>query len=131
MSLIIKKNTTFKIPRTEIIQTFLPSSLGGLALWLKADAGVTLAGSNVTAWADQSENGFDVEPDYVSADITLASSVAKFNNQPAIYFQTTNENGDVGLFNNNPFITKSLFNDNHTLVYRSLNNGGVISILDI
>jgi len=38
MSLIIKKNTTFKIPRTG---SFLPSSLGGLALWLKADAGVS------------------------------------------------------------------------------------------
>ena len=37
MSLIIKKNTTFKIPRTP----FLPSSLGGLSLWLKADAGTT------------------------------------------------------------------------------------------
>jgi hypothetical protein len=37
MSLIIKKNTPFKIPRTP----FRPSSLGGLALWLKADAGVT------------------------------------------------------------------------------------------
>jgi len=37
MSLIIKKNTTFKIPRTP----FLPSSLGGLSLWLKSDAGVT------------------------------------------------------------------------------------------
>jgi len=39
MSLIIKKNTTFKIPRTGL---FLPSSLGGLALWLKADTGITL-----------------------------------------------------------------------------------------
>lgn len=38
MSLIIKKNTTFKIPRTP---PFLPSSLGGLSLWLKADAGVS------------------------------------------------------------------------------------------
>jgi hypothetical protein len=37
MSLIIKKNTTFKIPRTP---PFLPSSLGGLALWLKPDVGV-------------------------------------------------------------------------------------------
>ena len=40
-NLNLKKNTTFKIPRTEIIQAFLPSSLGGLALWLKADAGIT------------------------------------------------------------------------------------------
>ena len=38
MSLIIKKNTTFKIPRT---LPFLPSSLGGLSLWLKADAGIS------------------------------------------------------------------------------------------
>ena len=51
MSLIIKKNTTFKIPRTP------PISFLGLALWLKADAGVTLSGSDVTAWADQSGNG--------------------------------------------------------------------------
>ena len=42
MSLIIKKNTTFKIPRTG---SFLPSSLGGLALWLKADAGVSTSQS--------------------------------------------------------------------------------------
>ena len=35
MSLIIKKNTTFKIPRTP------PISFLGLALWLKADAGVS------------------------------------------------------------------------------------------
>ena len=58
MSLIIKKNTTFKIPRTGT-QAFLPSSLGGLALWLKADAGVTVSGGLVTAWEDQSGNEND------------------------------------------------------------------------
>ena len=34
----------------------------GLSLWLKADAGVTLSGSNVTAWADQSGNGRNATP---------------------------------------------------------------------
>lgn len=34
----------------------------GLSLWLKADAGVTLSGSNVTAWADQSGNGNNATP---------------------------------------------------------------------
>ena len=29
----------------------------GLSLWLKADAGVTVSGGFVTAWADQSGNG--------------------------------------------------------------------------
>jgi len=36
---------------------FSPTDLTGLALWLKADAGVTLSGADVTAWADQSGNG--------------------------------------------------------------------------
>lgn len=38
---------------------FLPSNLPNLALWAKADAGVTLNGSNVANWADQSGNGRD------------------------------------------------------------------------
>jgi hypothetical protein len=81
MSLIIKKNTTFKIPRTGI-QTFLPSSLGGLSLWLKADAGVTLAGSDVIAWADQSSNGnnFSISSGTVTKDNNIISS------NPAILF---------------------------------------------
>ena len=41
MSLIIKKNTTFKIPRTP------PISFLGLSLWLKADTGVTLGISQI------------------------------------------------------------------------------------
>jgi hypothetical protein len=38
-----------------------PSSIAGLALWIRGDAGVTLDGSNnVTTWADQSGNGRDL-----------------------------------------------------------------------
>ena len=91
------------------IAPFSPSDISGLSLWLKADAGVTLSGSNVTAWADQSLNGLNVVPDITSADITLVSSVAKFNNKPAILFGVSNQAGGVGLYNNNPFIGKSLF----------------------
>ena len=36
--------------------SFSPANLSGLSLWLKGDAGITLSGSNVTAWADQSGN---------------------------------------------------------------------------
>jgi len=36
--------------------SFSPTNLTGLSLWLKGDAGITLSGSNVTAWADQSGN---------------------------------------------------------------------------
>jgi hypothetical protein len=48
-NLNFKKNTTFKIRRTP----FLPSSLGGLALWLKADAGVTVATSGPYTYVSQ------------------------------------------------------------------------------
>ena len=36
---------------------FSPTNLTGLSLWLKADAGITLSGSDITSWADQSGNG--------------------------------------------------------------------------
>ena len=77
MSLIIKKNTTFKIPRTP---PFLPSSLGGLALWLKADAGVTLDGSDVTEWADQSGNTNNASP----VDAPPVFNASDLNGKPTI-----------------------------------------------
>ena len=91
MSLIIKKNTTFKIPRTP----FLPSSLAGLSLWLKADAGVTLAGSNVTAWADQSQNGNNATAR--TGNSTFVSSV--INGKPVLRFD-----GTANLITNNFFV---------------------------
>jgi len=36
---------------------FSPADISGLSLWLKGDAGITLSGSDVTVWADQSGNG--------------------------------------------------------------------------
>jgi len=53
----------------------------GLSLWLKADAGVTLSGSNVTAWADQSGNGrnaspVDVNPTYNSSDLNSKPTIS-------------------------------------------------------
>jgi hypothetical protein len=51
------------LPTTKISAAeFNPNSIPGLQLWLKADAGVTLSGSNVTAWADQSGNGRNATP---------------------------------------------------------------------
>lgn len=40
--------------RQSTAQPFSPSSIAGLSLWLKGDAGVTEAGGFVTDWADQS-----------------------------------------------------------------------------
>jgi hypothetical protein len=106
MSLIIKKNTTFKIPRTGIIQAFLPSSLGGLALWLKADAGVTLAGSNVTAWADQSGSGNNAVTN-IGEEPTFVSSL--LNGNPAIEFNGQGQIMQIADANSLDFLNMSSF----------------------
>jgi hypothetical protein len=59
----------------------IPTS--GLSLWLKADAGVTLDGSIVTAWADQSGNGNNASP--ANDPIYISSLI---NNKPSINFFT-------------------------------------------
>ena len=56
------KNTKISIKKQNLgggkltAKLFSPKDLINLQLWLKADAGVTLSGANVTAWADQSGN---------------------------------------------------------------------------
>lgn len=50
----------FKLPGPPPPPPLAPTP--GMLLWLKADAGVSLSGSNVTAWADQSGNHFDAGP---------------------------------------------------------------------
>jgi len=70
------------LPQTRITGSAPLIPTDGLSLWLKADAGVTLSGSNVTAWADQSGNGNnatspDTYPTFVSSSI---------NSKPAISF---------------------------------------------
>ena len=67
---------------------FLPNRLQGLSLWLKADSGVTLDGSNVTAWADQSENGKNATTENGGADSPIFVSSAQ-NSNPAIQFNNS------------------------------------------
>lgn len=74
---------------------FSPSNISGLSLWLKADAGVTLSGSNVTAWADQSGNGNNATAR--TGNATLVSSV--INGKPVLRFD-----GASNLITNNFFV---------------------------
>lgn len=56
-------SATCPLPKNQMLRRhqasapFSPIDIAGISLWLKADAGVTLSGANVTAWADQSGNG--------------------------------------------------------------------------
>jgi peptidylprolyl isomerase len=60
----------------------------GLQFWLKADAGVTVAGGNVTVWKDESGKGNDAsQADPTSQPTLIASAV---NGKPAVHFDDTN-----------------------------------------
>ena len=62
-----------------------PDALRGLALWAKADAGITTnAEGRVTRWADQSGRGHDAWP--TNAPPTFVASEPGLNNRPVIRF---------------------------------------------
>lgn len=53
-------------------RAFVPTDIAGCILWLRADMGITLAGADVSAWADQSGTAHHVvtggnRPEYVAA----------------------------------------------------------------
>lgn len=66
-----------------------PLDLGSALLgWWRADLGVTLNGSTVAAWADQSGNGRTATQGTAGKQPTYVSSVSGLNNQPAFAFTT-------------------------------------------
>jgi hypothetical protein len=67
-----------------------PKRLGAsLALWLRADKGVFLNGSNVAAWADQSGNGRDFSQGTASRQPTWSATA--LGGQPAVVFDGAND----------------------------------------
>ena len=60
----------------------------GLALWLKADTGVTLNGETVSAWADQSGQQHEATQPDASSQPTLATSGT---GKPALRFDGAND----------------------------------------
>ena len=60
----------------------------GLQFWLKADAGVTVAGGTVTVWKDQSGKGNDVSQSDPGSQPTLVTGAVK--GKPAVHFDDTN-----------------------------------------
>lgn len=61
---------------------FRPTSIDNLVIWLRADLGVTLVGSGVSQWADQSGNGNHV----AQASSGLRPTVGTLAGQAAIQF---------------------------------------------
>lgn len=62
---------------------FGPQKVHGLKLWLRADSGITLVSGKVSAWADQSGNGFSLtqstaglRPAFVASGVGARASVS-------------------------------------------------------
>jgi len=71
----------------DTVTLFNPSNLDqtNLSLWLKADAGVTLNGNNVTQWNDQSANNNNAVASG-PGEPTIISQVPLLNNMPSVQF---------------------------------------------
>lgn len=76
---------------------FTPKSLAPVA-WYRADLGITLNGTTVSAWADQSGNGYNLAQATAANQPTYEA--AGFNSQPSVKFDGTNDvlvSGNVDL----------------------------------
>lgn len=75
------------MPRRRGLPPWTPKRLGSsLALWLRADLGVTLNGSTVSAWADQSGNSRTASQGTGGRQPTYVASVADLGGQPAFLY---------------------------------------------
>jgi hypothetical protein len=95
LSLNVGLNNGRKLPFG--VAPFSPANLSGLSIWLKADAGVTTSGSNVTAWADQSGNGNNA----VGSETLPTLQSNAINGYPAIRLNNTGLNTSKFTVSNN------------------------------
>jgi hypothetical protein len=62
---------------------FLPSSIPGMKLWLRADQAITIA-TGVSRWGDISNNGFDVVQAVAGTQPAYSASDAGYNSQAVL-----------------------------------------------
>lgn len=72
--------------------TFSPAKLQGIQAWYRSDLGITLNGSTVSAWGDQSGNGRHLIQNTAANQPTYVASVAGLAGRPALSFDAS---GDV------------------------------------
>jgi len=71
---------------------FKPTDISNNVLWLKADRGITLNGSDVSDWADQSSEGNDASNSTASEQPAYSSSDSSLGNKPSVQFVGSTEN---------------------------------------
>jgi hypothetical protein len=67
---------------------FSPSHIAGLTVWLDSAKGVTVTGSNVTTWADQSGHGNNATATGTTGPTLLASD-PRYNGLPTLQFNAS------------------------------------------
>ena len=72
-----------------ITTVVMSQTTDSLSLWLKVDAGITLSGSSVSMWADQSGSGADAEQSVAANQPTLVQNA--INGMPAVDFDGTDD----------------------------------------
>ncbi len=65
---------------------FLPTQLAGCVLWLRSDLGISLNGSTVSAWADQSGQGNSVTQGVAGQQPAYNASDASYGGRPSLSF---------------------------------------------
>lgn len=95
------------------VSAFTPTSVSGLFLWLKADAGVTADGSNkVSAWTDQSSAGNNFSQSTAANKPTLTASAQ--NGLPAVVFDGTADYMTAGSISIGPWSMLAVVSKNWT-----------------
>ncbi len=71
---------------------FSPVQRSGLLFWYRSDLGITLNGSGVSAWADQSGNGRDLTQATAAKQPIYSASDASYSGAPSLNFVSANVN---------------------------------------
>jgi hypothetical protein len=69
---------------------FSPTDIAGLQCWWDAQTGLTLSGTDVVEWVDQSGNNFYATQSTVADRPSISSSIAAINSKDAVRFDSSN-----------------------------------------
>ncbi|WP_422361625.1 T9SS type A sorting domain-containing protein [Reichenbachiella sp.] len=113
-NIITFENVDFSDGDYFVLGTAVSASPGGissnLALWFKADAGITTAGSNVTSWVDQSPTGLDLDS---QNDVPTLTSAA-LNSNDVVSFGGNDNIYNSGTYDTENLLSGGSLNGQHT-----------------
>lgn len=81
----------FSVRASSSAPAWVPTDISGCEFWVRADLGITLNGSAVSSWSDQSGNGRDASNVVGAQQPAWVESVAAMNNRAAVSF----DGGDI------------------------------------